>query len=146
MLMRALVLLASFASLATPAFAYQLPDRRLTPGTVSSVTAKQVCAPGYDRRARHAYDDAARAMSRAVRREYGVRAAGYRIDHLVPIEAGGAPFDVRNLWPQPIDESFVKDERENAAHDRICSSHDPDATMRDVQREFETNWTTVRAS
>lgn len=97
-----------------------------------------------NRRARHSCDDAARAMAWAMRREYGVRGSGYRIDHLVPIAAGGAPFDVRNLWPQPIDESFVKDERENAAHDRICSSRDPDTTMRELQREFETDWTTVR--
>lgn len=133
-------------AVASPALGYELPDARVTPGAVVSVTAAQVCEPGYARRARHPYDDAARAMSRAVRREYGVRGPGYRVDHLVPIEVGGDPFNIRNLWPQPASESFAKDELENAAHDRICSSQNPEATMREVQREFEINWTIVRAS
>lgn len=144
MIQRAAVLMITVLLVASPAIAYELPDARMTPGAVVSVTAAQVCAPGYARRARHPYDDAARAMSRAVRREYGVRGPGYRVDHLVPIEVGGDPFDIRNLWPQPVSDSYVKDERENAAHDRICSSRNPDATMREVQREFETDWTTVR--
>ncbi len=119
-----------------------LPDRALTPGVVvRGITAAQVCSHGYARRARHRYDREWRRLAAAVRREYGIRGPGYRIDHLVPIEVGGAPFNIRNLWPEPIAESRLKDEVENAAHARVCAGTQ---RIEDAQRAFERNWTTAR--
>jgi len=42
--------------------------------------------------------------------------SNYEFDHLLPLCAGGSD-DIRNLWPQPIDEAKQKDVLEN----RICS-------------------------
>ncbi len=99
--------------------------------------SSRVCALG----AQHRYDAAYRRLVASVRRAYGVKGRGCRIDHLVPIELGGAPFDRANLWPQPIDESHVKDRIENAARAEVCSGR---ASLVDEQRAFERNWTTVR--
>ncbi|GAC1314321.1 MAG: hypothetical protein NVSMB21_25650 [Vulcanimicrobiaceae bacterium] len=119
----------------------RLPDPGLTPGAVAPVTTAQVCQRGYARHARHPYDRAWRRLAAAVRREYGVRGPGYRIDHLVPIEDGGAPFDIRNLWPQPTAESHVKDDVENAMHARICAGT---ISLAAAQREFMRDWRTAR--
>ena len=119
-----------------------LPNGTLTPGAaIRGVSAAQVCSRGYARRARHRYDREWRRLAAAVRCEYNVRGPGYRIDHLVPIEVGGAPFDIRNLWPQPVAESRIKDEIENSAHERICAGT---VRIEDAQRAFERNWTTAR--
>jgi len=121
--------------------AFALPNRKLTPGTALAVGTAQICRHGYARSARHRYDATYRRLVASVRRAYGVKGRGYRIDHLVPIELGGAPFDRANLWPQPIDESHVKDRIENAARSEVCSGR---ASLVDEQRAFERNWTTVR--
>ena len=119
-----------------------LPDPTLTPGAIlRGVSVAQICSRGYSRRARHRYDRQWRRLAATVRREYGIRGPGYRIDHLVPIEVGGAPFDIRNLWPEPIAESRVKDDAENAAHARVCAGTQ---RIEDAQRAFERNWTTAR--
>ena len=39
----------------------------------------------------------------------------YEFDHLFPLCAGGSD-DIRNLWPQPIDEAHLKDVIEN----KVC--------------------------
>jgi len=36
----------------------------------------------------------------------------YEFDHLIPLCAGGSD-DIKNLWPQPIDEAHDKDKLEN---------------------------------
>lgn len=43
--------------------------------------------------------------------------AQYEFDHLIPLCAGGSD-DIRNLWPQPINDAHEKDKLEN----EICTS------------------------
>jgi hypothetical protein len=58
---------------------------------------------------------------------YGDRAdpaRQFELDHLIPLELGGAPSDPRNLWPEPhvgAADSFKKDALENQLHDEVCS-------------------------
>jgi len=56
-------------------------------------------------------------------RAYGVGGSprGYELDHLVPLELGGAPSAVANLWPEPIRLAERKDVRENLLHDEVCA-------------------------
>jgi len=91
------------ALLAALTFAAVLPNAHLTPGAVADTDPTIVCTYGYAR----AHRNVPYAERDAVYSEYGIprgtRSAsprrGYRIDHLVPLELGGAN-DVRNLWPQ----------------------------------------------
>lgn len=56
-------------------------------------------------------------------RRYGIgphQHYGWVADHLLPIEIGGAPDDVRNLWPQPYSQAHEKDYYEDALHIELC--------------------------
>ena len=54
----------------------------------------------------------------------------YVIDHLIPLEVGGAN-DIANLWPELKDEAHRKDLEENALHGDVCRG---DLTLADAQR------------
>lgn len=45
--------------------------------------------------------------------------AGYELDHLIPLELGGAPSDPANLWPEPrvcSHKMTIDEAREKMAH------------------------------
>jgi hypothetical protein len=67
----------------------------------------------------------------------GRRHPAYQIDHLVPLELGGAPDDVRNLWPQPIAEAKVKDRIEDRLHRAVCRGREP---LSAAQRAIVADW------
>jgi hypothetical protein len=73
-------------------------------------------------------------------RDYGYRDTGlslYEEDHLVPLEAGGAPSDPANLWPEPGRSPNVKDKVESAARSAVCKGRMPLAV---AQAGFEHDW------
>jgi hypothetical protein len=84
-----------------------------------NATASAVCTLGYARRHRkvpyrirdRVYN--AYGLARGHRR-------GYVIDHLIPLELGGANA-IANLWPQPRPESKRKDRDEGRLHDQVCN-------------------------
>ena len=110
-----------------------MPDSTLTPGEAVITDATVVCRPGYATRIRpngaawqrlkeEAYDRyGLRRGHRSVVDAYGMRHTAYEIDHLVPLEIGGAPTDIRNIWPQPIAAARQKDRVENELHSLVCS-------------------------
>lgn len=51
----------------------------------------------------------------------GRPAIDYQLDHIIPLELGGAPRDLANLWLEPIWEAHIKDHQENALHDAVCA-------------------------
>jgi hypothetical protein len=82
--------------------------------------AAQVCAYGYTRpqRALDTY-----AVRDRIYNAYGLRRghrAGYKIDHLVPLELGGITVDA-NLWPQTDADAARKDLDENRLRADVCS-------------------------
>jgi hypothetical protein len=62
-------------------------------------------------------------------------ASALELDHLAPLELGGDPWAVTNLWPEP--DFHLKDKVENAAHKAVCSHS---MTLVDAQHEITTNW------
>jgi hypothetical protein len=122
-----------------------VPDHTRTPGLVTTTNAAVVCAMGY---ARHARNVPYRVRD-AVYASYGIprghrTAAGgyigprrnYVIDHLVPLELGGANA-VQNLWPQPRTEAKAKDRVEDALHEAVCSGR---MKLGDAQLRIERHW------
>lgn len=86
-----------------------------------NATATTVCRFGYTRaeRERDTYEVRDRIYSRyGIRR--GQRFGRFVIDHLIPLELGGVTDD-RNLWPQPLEESYRKDDDENRLHREVCA-------------------------
>jgi hypothetical protein len=59
------------------------------------------------------------------------------IDHLIPLELGGAD-DVKNLWPQPAPDYKYKDKLENELHRLVCSGK---VSLSAAQDEIKTDWT-----
>jgi hypothetical protein len=115
------------------------PDLRLTPGATLPVTQNQVC--GADASSMIAAIPA--SLQRKVFEEYGVTPSqpdAYEVDYLITPELGGAT-DIRNLWPQPYQNTVwnahVKDQLEDRLHRMVCQGEVDLAT---AQRDISTDW------
>jgi len=67
-------------------------------------------------------------------------AVNYELDHLIPLELGGSPDDVKNLWPEPYytnPSALDKDRFENYLHNQVCSGV---IDLKTAQDEIATNW------
>lgn len=128
-----------------------LPDPACTPGgTDPRVTSanidRTICVSGYTKTVRPAV-----SVTSAIKRErmaaYGATGSpsDYELDHLIPLELGGAPADVANLWPEPLqggEGATTKDQVENALHRAVCAHR---LALADAQRAIATNWRTAPA-
>lgn len=67
--------------------------------------------------------------------------ASFELDHLIPLELGGSPKNVKNLWPEPIKSALVKDRSvEDKLHAAVCN-HSVSLFL--AQREIAANWTAL---
>lgn len=114
------------------------PNSSLTPGAVFAVGRAEICQAGYTKKVRHVSGK----VKEQVYGEYGIRhhrSGEYEIDHLVPLEIGGAN-DIKNLWPQPYQGAWnahQKDKLENALHRRVCAGT---LSLEQAQREVAADW------
>ena len=124
-----------------------LPDPNCTPGAVDgNVTQANVgstiCVSGYTATVRPptSYTNPRKVQSI---QQYGYKdtnTSDYEYDHLISLELGGSPRDVRNLWAEPHYgnfTSFDKDGFENYLHHAICSGG---MTLAEAQAEISTDW------
>lgn len=121
--------------------AWTLPVAQVTPGAVGSIDPAVVCVHGYSRTVRPRYDYAWRRFRVTVFRAYGIpheQWRSYTIDHLVPLALGGAPEDLRNVWPEPKAEAKRKDEVEDALVAATC--YRQILTLHDAQAAIARNW------
>jgi hypothetical protein len=96
-------------------FAVSSPNAGVTPGAVDprvseATVGSTICLRGYTATVRNVSTQ----TKHAVYVEYGISRSAQRnyvIDHLVPLEVGGAN-DIRNLWPEPKSEAKTKDRLE----------------------------------
>jgi hypothetical protein len=114
---------AAILALASPVRAVS-PNQSLTPGATDpqltqAGVASTICRRGYTSTVRNVSTQTKHKVYLA----YGIsRAAqrGYVIDHLVPLEVGGAN-DITNLWPEPKTDAKAKDTLENQMHTAVCA-------------------------
>jgi hypothetical protein len=121
---------------------FVLPNSSLTPGTtdprVTQANIHQtICVSGYTATVRPPESITA-PEKRASMAAYGDTGppSAYEYDHLISLEIGGAPNDLRNLWPEP-GRYNPKDGLENYLHRQVCSGAISLAT---AQHEIATNW------
>ena len=133
--MTKLLLLALFT---TSVFAADLPNPKLTPGVARQVTQDELCTTS-TKLVRHTTSD----TKKQVYAEYGLKPnrssnctgvaqSCYEVDHLIPLEMGGAD-EKNNLWPQLYDgvnNAHDKDKLENFLHKQICANK---ITMKQAQ-------------
>jgi hypothetical protein len=123
-----------------------LPDRTCTPGAVDPAVTQAninstICSSGYTNTVRPpaSVTDAFKAT---VVTDYGEQySSTTELDHLVPLELGGAS-TASNLWPEPNRTGATsvdnpKDSVEDAANHAVC---DRQITLAAAQRAIATNW------
>lgn len=108
-----------------------LPDAACTPGVADPrVTqanlATTICRSGYSASVRPPT-----SVTRPIKTErmtaygYNDAPANYELDHLISLELGGHPSDVKNLWPEAYGrgewDAARKDQVENKLHDLVCA-------------------------
>lgn len=123
-----------------------LPDPRCTPGVVNpdvgqSTIDRTICVPGWTRTIRPPQSFTA-PLKLELMAAYGLGTDTrlFQLDHLIPLELGGATADARNLWPeanQPRPGSGEKDGFENFLHARVCAGA---MSLDEARREMASDW------
>lgn len=122
-----------------------LPDPSCTPGATNpDVTQANIrstiCKRGWTATVRPpvSYTDRIKRESIAA---YGLPASTVgELDHLTPLELGGAPSDVRNLWIEPGRIPNPKDAIEGVLNRAVCSGR---VTLAAAQHAIATDWVTA---
>jgi hypothetical protein len=128
-----------------------LPDARCTPGATNPAVTQAtigstICVSGWTSTVRPP-TSITNPIKVERMRAYGDHGSlsDYELDHLIPLELGGAPADVRNLWPEPYagrDGATNKDDVENTLKRRVCAGS---VALAVAQRAIATNWMTALA-
>ena len=153
-----LVALISLVSLAPSVFLVSqasasrdpgLPNPVLTPGAVNQLVNQSniystICVSGYTKTIRPSSYYTNKIKFTQLRSGYTLRGdtnpSNYEEDHLVPLEVGGDPTSVKNLFPEPWLTTWSagkKDRLENKIHSLVCSGA---ITLATGQKVFMTNW------
>ncbi len=130
----------------------ELQDSTLTPGAVVSTNVNLVCSLGYASSIRprgalwrtlkaEAYAGYhIPAAQRATVDGAGVHHSFYQVDHLIPLELGGDPTSIENIWPQRIESAERKDRVEDKLHELVCSGQ---MSIGVAQQRIRENWKTA---
>jgi len=136
---------SSFATSRDPG----LQNLLVTPGAVNPSVSQSniystICVSGYTTTIRPPVSYTNRLKYSQLDSGYNYRgdtsAHDYEEDHLVPLEVGGNPSSVKNLWPQPWLVTWnagKKDQLENKIHSLVCSGA---LTLAEGQKVFMINW------
>ncbi len=119
---------------------YTPPPGAINPQVTQANIAQTICVRGWTRTIRPPvqYTSALKRRQIAERHLPG-RSSDYEEDHLVPLELGGHPTSVNNLWPQPIQQAMVKDKVELALNHAVCAGRMILATAQQKIRDPQ-NW------
>jgi hypothetical protein len=124
-----------------------LPDRSCTPGAIDPAVTQAnigstICRAGYTTSVRPPEAQTGAFKWNQAEPAYGQYDVSGELDHLVPLELGGAN-DARNLWVEAGPIPNPKDSVENALNQAVCSGR---ITLRAAQREIAGNWLRAAAA
>ena len=102
------VLIACVLMSLSAAHAGDLPDYELTPGVTNPAVTQEnigrtVCVKGYTKTIRPPtnYSNSLKKKQILEYHYSDTNPRDYEEDHLIALSIGGAPYDPRNLWPEP---------------------------------------------
>lgn len=101
-------------------------DRHVTQANIQTT----ICVKGYASKVRPPVSFTGPLKAKLV--GYGYLSA-WQLDHMISLELGGAPRDLKNLWIEPIAQAHVKDREENRLHKAVC---DGSVSLRSAQRQI----------
>lgn len=126
-----------------------LPNPSMTPGAMNPAVSQDnihetICVKGYTKTIRPPVSYTNR-LKRAGIDNYGYqdkRLRDYEEDHLIPLEIGGSPTKIENLWPQPHHVtggwgSTAKEKLEHRLHALVCREK---ISLEEAQKAIATNW------
>jgi hypothetical protein len=124
-----------------------LPDRSCTPGAIDPAVTQAtigstICRSGYTDKVRPPESQTEAFKFDVAEPAYGQHHVSGELDHLVPLELGGAN-DAANLWVEAGRIPNPKDSVENALNEAVCAGH---MTLRAAQREIARNWIAAGAA
>jgi hypothetical protein len=110
-------------------------DPRVTQNNIQTT----ICRRGWTRTVRPSRD-VSDAIKRNLVADMRVSSRDYELDHIVPLDLGGAPLDLRNLMLQPwagACNAHMKDALERQLSIMVCAG---DLTLKGAQHEIATDW------
>ena len=115
-----------------------MADPRVTQVNIATT----ICKPGYSTSVRPPTSVTSPIKAeRMAAYGYNDAPANYELDHLISLELGGHPSDVKNLWPEAYGrgewDAARKDQVENKLHDLVCGGALP---LADAQRMEAIDW------
>jgi hypothetical protein len=124
-----------------------LPDPNCTPGAINQNVTQgnietTICKSGYTSTIRpsESYTENLKQQSVQLYGYSDKNLSDYEEDHLIPLEVGGNPTSVQNLWAEPhygVYNSTAKDGFENYLNALVCAGKMP---LAHAQQEIATNW------
>jgi len=127
-----------------------LPDALCTPGGVDPAVTQDtiqqtICTSGYAARVRlpTSYTTPLKRTLMAAYGYSGLALGDFELDHHIPLELGGAPRAVENLWPEPLagpSNARQKDVIENYLHAQVCRRA---MSLAEAQRRIAVDWLAV---
>lgn len=125
----------------------ELPDPICTPGDVNPAVTQAnisttICKQGWTKTVRPSISYTAMLKHQSIK-DYGYKDTSpklYEEDHLIPLELGGSPDSVKNLWAEPAPSPNKKDDVEYALNRSVCNGS---MTLSEAQHRIATNWTTA---
>ena len=126
-----------------------LPDPARTPGALTPAVTQDnigetICVRGWTRTVRPPQEFTYQMKRRQMRAYgyFGRRLGEFELDHLVPLDLGGAPDDPRNLWPEPREAADGwgadrKDELEAVLARLVCAGR---VSLAEAQSAIATDW------
>ena len=143
----AFVLATVAACWTVDSLAGELPDRKLTPGTINAAISEdqyraQCHTKGWTRLYRPPVGFT-NSLKKLQMKEYGYPLADlrdYEEDHLVPLCLAGAPQDPANLWPQPRFGEWSADHKDTLEAKLCRLVCDGRVPLAEAQREIATDW------
>ena len=128
-----------------------LPDAKCTPGVINNNVTQDnikdtICKPGFTKTIRPPTKYTT-PLEIELMKSYGFTGdrKDFELDHLISLQLGGHPKDVKNLWPEPylkeITEftAHVKDTFENYLKRQVCKGS---MTLSEAQKQIATDWKT----
>lgn len=132
------------------AWAGELPDPQLTPGEIDQEVTEADLKESICKAGQFSWTEGhmppksfLEKIEKEMLQQYSysdVNLKHYQMDHLIPLSLGGAPTDVKNIWPQPLIAKWSsrrKDYLEGILHEKVCKG---EVSLKDAQEQIRTNW------